>query len=191
MQLTARRQHGFTYLGLVIMVAIIGLVAVCALQVGAITQRRQAEQELLETGRQFLDALNAYAEATPNGTSRHPARMEDLLIDPRFPGIRRYLRRVYVDPLTGNTDWGLVVGSGADGSGIVGVYSLSTAVPIKQANFDSPFEYFKGAKSYRDWIFTTQPPELLADPAAAPATVDPNQPATPPRQPKPPKPGHS
>lgn len=190
MKRPAAQQHGFTYLGLVIMVAIIGLVAVCSLQVGAIVERRQAEQALLETGRQFLDALNAYADATPTGASRHPGRMEDLLLDPRFPGTRRYLRKVFIDPLTGNRDWGLVVGSAADGQGILGVYSLSTAVPIKQANFDSPFEYFKGSKSYRDWVFTTLPPEQPADVAPPPGSADPNQPPAPPRAPKTPKPGH-
>ena len=173
----ALRQRGFTYLGLIILVSIIGLAATAALQVGAIAQRRDAEQELLQIGREYYDALISYRNATPAGQSDMPASVEDLLIDPRFPDLRRHLRKLYIDPMTGNNEWGLVQGVTASGSGIVGFYSLSEARPIKIDNFEAVFAAFKGKTSYRDWVFTSQPPLDPLDAPAAPAT--PTAPAAP------------
>jgi hypothetical protein len=36
---------------------------------------------------------------------------------------------------------------------IVGIHSLSTAMPIKQAGFEGDEQAFTGAQSYAEWIF--------------------------------------
>ena len=59
-------------------------------------------------------------------------RLEELLQDPRYPDIRRYLRKIYLDPMTGSAEWGLVTGPGGE---IYGVHSLSGDEPLKKANF--------------------------------------------------------
>lgn len=56
-----------------------------------------------------------------------------MLLDKRYPTPRRHLRRLFVDPITGKTDWGLV---NAPEGGIMGVYSLSEREPMKRANFE-------------------------------------------------------
>ena len=58
-------------------------------------------------------------------------------------------RKVFVDPMTRKAEWGLVQVSGR----IVGVHSLSAAVPIKQAGFDEESQSFTGAQSYAEWVF--------------------------------------
>lgn len=146
-----RRQAGFTYIGLMILVAIISLVSTAALQVGALTERRAAEEELLEIGAEIGAALGSYAKATPQGQVALPRTLQDLLRDRRYPQAMRHLRKLYVDPLTGKEEWGLVFAP--DGSGITGVYSLSDAAPIKQGNFDGRFPGFNGKSSYRYWVF--------------------------------------
>ncbi len=158
-----RRQSGFTYLGLIILVTIIGLSATAALHVGAVAQRREAEQELLDIGLEYISALNSYAAVTPPGQPGLPGRLEDLLTDPRFPNVKRHLRKVYIDPLTGKNEWGIVKGDLGSGPGIIGIYSLSEAKPIKIDNFDLIFTSFKNRKTYHDWIFTNQP---VTDPSA-------------------------
>ncbi|WP_418119363.1 hypothetical protein [Variovorax sp. 350MFTsu5.1] len=85
-----------------------------------------------------------------NDLRGYPSSLEDLLKDERFPGIRRHLRKIFVDPMTGKAEWGLVQVSGR----IVGIHSLSTAVPIKQAGFESDEQAFTGAQSYAEWIFS-------------------------------------
>jgi type II secretory pathway pseudopilin PulG len=147
-----RRPHGFTYLGLLILIAVLGITSTVSLQVGSILQRRAAEEELLQIGTEFRNALISYANATPVGQKRAPANLQELLKDPRYPNPRRHLRKLYPDPLTGKPEWGIV--EAPNGSGIVGVYSLSNARAIKIGGFDTPFQTFSGKTSYRDWIFT-------------------------------------
>ncbi len=145
---------GFTYLGLLILMSIISIAATASIQLGGVTQRRGAEQELLFLGAQFRAALTSYANTTPVGQPRFPRTLEQLLRDPRVPGVRRHLRRVPVDPLTGKDEWGIV--RSADGF-IVGFHSLSEAAPIKRGNFDAEFAEFADASSYRSWVFKATP----------------------------------
>ena len=146
------RQGGFTYLSLMIVVAIIGMVTASAIKLGAVLQRARAEQELLRIGAEFSDALQSYADATPSGQPSQPASLADLLKDPRFPTIRRHLRKIYVDPMTGKPEWGIV--QLGDKAGIVSVYSLSDAKPVKMGNFPARFSGFQGKSHISDWKFT-------------------------------------
>ena len=144
---------GFTYLAVLISIAIIGLGAVASVKFGSVLQRRFAEDELLFIGAEFKSALISYSNATPSGFSPYPTSLEDLLKDPRYPSFTlRHLRKIYVDPLTGKTEWGQV--TSPDGRGIIGLYSLSNKPPIKIGNFEPQFAGFKGKTSYQDWIFT-------------------------------------
>jgi type II secretory pathway pseudopilin PulG len=145
------RHAGFTYLGVLILVAILGIASVASLQIGSLLQRRAAEEELLRIGSAFQNALIAYGNATPPGQARAPRSLEDLLKDPRYLGTRRYLRQLYVDPLTGKNEWGVV--DSPENGGIIGVFSLSESTPIKIGNFASEFVEFTGKTSYRDWQF--------------------------------------
>lgn len=188
-----RRAAGFTYVSLIIVVFIIGLVGTTALKLGSMLQRSMSEQELLYIGAAFSDALQSYADATPAGQPIQPHALRDLLKDPRFPAIRRHLRKLYVDPMTGRADWGLVT-LGEQG-GIIGVYSKSDARLVKVGNFPPRFQGFEGKQHISDWKFTftgkpesvpvvsAQPtPAAAAAPASgpgAPTGAGPAQPATP------------
>ena len=163
--------RGFTYVALLIAIAIIGMTAAAALQAGSTLQRREAEQALLVAGADFSAALDSYAKRTPAGQPTAPPALASLLRDPRFPGTVRHLRRVPFDPLTGKSEWGLA--KTPDGQGIAGVYSLSTARPIKLDGFDARFASFRGATSYADWVFvptTVQVAPLAPVASVAPAT---------------------
>lgn len=165
-----RRQSGFTYLGLIILVAVIGLVGAAGAKFGAILQRRAAEQALLDIGAQFSDALRSYADATPAGQPTQPPSLKELLKDPRFPVTRRHLRRLYVDPITGKAEWGIVYL--ANQVGVVAVYSLSDAKPIKQGNFEERFQNLDNKAHLSEWRFSIAGQGALLSPlppAAAPA----------------------
>ena len=165
----ARRQRGFTYLGLIILVAILGLVGAAGLKMGSLLQRQAAEQELLDIGAQFSDALYSYAVATPAGQPQQPSSLADLLRDPRSPQVRRHLRKLFVDPVTGRAEWGLLFQPGSHG--IIGVHSLSQAAPLKVGNFEARFTGFEGKAHLSDWQFMM--PTQLAPPAAAAADPGP------------------
>ncbi|MFC3110102.1 type II secretion system protein [Undibacterium arcticum] len=146
---------GFTYIGLLIFIAIIGVASAATLRLGSVLLRRAAEEELLDIGEEFRQALISYANASPVGPPGAPRSLQDLLKDPRYPRPVRHLRKLYADPITGRTEWGTL--EAVDGNGIVGVYSLSDAKPIKIENFDPMFQDFAGKTSYRDWLFSSTP----------------------------------
>jgi type II secretory pathway pseudopilin PulG len=165
--LRRRSAAGFTYLSLIILLAIIGLVSATTLKLGVILQRAAAERELLNIGAQFSDALESYAKATPAGQLNVPPTLNELLRDPRFPGVRRHLRRIFVDPMTGKAEWGIQYASGT--TGVLGVYSLSDAKPIKIANFPARFQGLEGKLRLSDWKFgrnanAVQPPAQPGQP---------------------------
>lgn len=146
--------RGFAYLLLLVAIALIGLAASAAVSLGAAMARRDAERSLLAIGMEFEQALNSYA-GLPSGTvaprgARGPRLLDDLLKDPRAPGVRRHLRQLYADPLTGTNEWGIV----RDDQGfIVGVYSLATGRPIQRGGFETASAQFEDADSYKGWIF--------------------------------------
>lgn len=152
-----RAYAGFTYIGLMIFMAILAMVSAAVLTAGAALQRRMNEEELLFIGAQFAEAFKSYFEATPAGTRNYPANLNELLKDPRYPGVRRHLRKIYVDPMTGNAEWGLVPAPG----GIVGVHSLSQRAPVKVAGFEPAFAPLSGRTSYVEWKFGFAPPGLV------------------------------
>lgn len=145
------RSGGFTYLSLIILVAIIGLVSASALKLGSVVQRSRAEQELLDIGAAFSDALQSYANATPAGFPPQPPSLKELLKDPRFPTVRRHLRKVFVDPMTGKAEWGITYLG--DKVGVLAVYSLSDAKPVKIGNFPQRFQGLAGKQKISEWRF--------------------------------------
>jgi len=124
-----RRQAsaGFTYLGVLLAVAFLGVFLGLVGEVWRTAQQREAERDLRFVGDEFRRAIGHYYEATPGAVKRYPRTLKDLLRDDRFPGVRRYLRRIYRDPITLRQEWGLVA---ADDGGISGVFSLSGEEPI-------------------------------------------------------------
>lgn len=147
-------QAGFTYVVLLIAVALIAVGAASVLESGAQLQRRAAEAELLAIGMEFRAALKRYAEATPFGQPDAPKEVGELLRDPRHPGIVRHLRRLYADPLTGRQEWGWV--RTPDGR-IVGVHSLSKTPTLRRSGFPPGLEAFAQAQRHDEWVFAWRP----------------------------------
>jgi len=127
-----RESRGFTYVGLLVAVALVGFGLALVAQVWSTTSKRERERELLFVGSQFRQAIGLYYESSP-GVKQYPRSLDDLVEDKRFPVLRRYLRKIYLDPMTGKPDWGLVM----QGDQILGVHSQSEQHPIKVANFDA------------------------------------------------------
>lgn len=138
----AHRSRGFTYLMVLLWVAISGVMLMALSRAWLLESRRERDTELKYRGEQIRTALEAYA-AVPvsQGNSRSPARLEDLLEDRRSGQVVRHLRRVWRDPITNSREWGLL--KDANG-GIVGVFSRSRKVPLL-----APV----GTLTYAEWRF--------------------------------------
>jgi type II secretory pathway pseudopilin PulG len=150
------RQKGFTYIGLLLLVAMTTSALAVAATLWSLESRREKEADLLFIGAEFRQAIASFRERTPAGQApRFPQRLEELVDDRRWPAMRRHLRQVYVDPMTGSRDWGLVT---APGGGILGVYSRSEAAPVKRSRFPEDYEGFDDAPSYQQWRFVYSSP---------------------------------
>ena len=147
--------RGYALLMMLLMLAVIGLVAASQLQLGQFGQRRVAELQLLEVGARMEAALESYARLGQGGRAVMPTRLEDLLRDPRFPKqVVRHLRKIEVDPITGQPSWGVVWSE--DGKGIIGFHSLSEQKPVMTL-FGADRAHFKDLPKYSDWVFGSSP----------------------------------
>lgn len=145
-----RHDRGFTYLGLLVLVALIGLLLAAGGEVASTAARRERETQLLWVGHAYRAAIGRYWSQRRT----YPRSLEELLggaSDAPLP--LRYLRRLYPDPMTNAVDWVLVP---SPGGGIMGVASSSTRAPLKTGHFEEVDRDFADASSYRDWQFTFQ-----------------------------------
>jgi type II secretory pathway pseudopilin PulG len=148
------RQSGFTYMALLFFVATMGVLLAMVGATWSTAQQRLKERELLFVGHQFRTAITSFYEKTPGAIKRYPPTLEAMLRDDRQAATVRHLRRVYLDPMTLQADWGLVR---APDGGIKGVYSKSQEAPIKTKGFSFQDLGFEAAKTYADWRFQYDP----------------------------------
>jgi type II secretory pathway pseudopilin PulG len=143
--------RGFTYVGLLALVVVMGLLLAAAGQVASTASQREREKQLLWVGHEYRAAIARYW-----GHRRaYPQSLPDLLgAAPDAPVQDRCLRRLYPDPMTNAVDWVVVP---APGGGIMGVASSSKRAPLKTAGFAEADQDFKSARSYGDWQFTFVP----------------------------------
>lgn len=142
-------QSGFTYLFVLMLIALIGMGLAAAGTLWHTESQREREADLLFIGDQYRQAIRSYYELDP-AQPRLPQSLDDLLEDNRRPNVVRHLRRVWRDPLTGRP---FVLIREPDTQGIAGIYSPAPGHPFKNAGFAAKDEAFKDAKSYAEWRF--------------------------------------
>jgi type II secretory pathway pseudopilin PulG len=157
-------QSGFSYLFVLMLIALIGMGLAAAGTLWRTDAQRAREAELLFVGNQYRQAIRSYYELDP-AQPRFPRTVDDLLEDNRRPEVVRHLRKAYRDPLTGGE---LALIRAPDTKGFVGVYSQATGHPIKTSGFLPEYEAFAGAASYSDWKFVFSPPVAQAIQAKPP-----------------------
>ena len=174
--LSIRSQEGFSYIGILLMVALIGTQLALAGVVWSFAQARQKERELLFVGGQFRTAISQYYLNPKGPQKEYPRRLEDLIKDPRYPATIRHLRKIYADPITGKKQWGLI--KLPNNGGIVGVYSLSEKEPIKTDNFRPADKSFARKQRYSEWKFAALGTVNVGAPGSPGAAAVPGAPAS-------------
>lgn len=144
--------QGFTYLGVMLLMAILGTTLASTGVVWHTVQQNEREAELLYVGDQFRNAIGHYYNHSPQ--KEYPQQLADLLRDPRDAEITHHLRKLYFDPITGTQEWGLIKDAR---DRIIGVYSLSEQHPKKQSHFAPIDAGFENQEKYSDWKFIYQP----------------------------------
>jgi type II secretory pathway pseudopilin PulG len=118
-------QRGMTYIGLLLAIVLIGIATATLTPIWSTTVRRDKEAELLFRLGEYRRAIARYRQ----DHARYPSRLEDLLEDKTLLQVRRYLRRLYPDPMTGKADWKLetLVDKTGTVAGIRNLHSKSDA----------------------------------------------------------------
>lgn len=158
------RESGFTFLGALIVVALISVGLAAAGAGSAVERHREQEQQLLFAGQQIRDAIGRYYQLTPGTVKRYPEDLTDLLLDRRHFQTIRHLRRLYLDPFTGRRDWEVVR---APEGGIMGVRSRSMRQPWRTAGLEELGIAAERSAHYHDWQFVYRPPVVF--PATPPS----------------------
>jgi general secretion pathway protein G len=154
-----RPSGGYTFIELVVATAVIMVLASAALPLARVSMRRQKEADLRYTLRQVRTAIDTFKDAADRGviastelqigSENYPKSLQQLV-----DGVARnndatgtkwkLLRRIPIDPLTGEADWGMRSmqdppdSSVWGGQNVFDVYSKAPGVALD------------GSK-YRDW----------------------------------------
>ncbi|HMB53772.1 MAG TPA: type II secretion system protein, partial [Thermoanaerobaculia bacterium] len=160
-----RGEEGYNLVLLMVIVTALNVLVAAALPSWSAFEQREAEEELIFRGLQYAEAIRVFQARF----GRLPVRLEELIeVEPRS------IRQLWVDPITGEQNWGLLFGDPSNpgncapnpadqvdtglssgfnnGRGetvtqgpICGVYSRADGDAIKT---------FMGATSYEEWHFT-------------------------------------
>ncbi len=108
-------QSGLTLIELIICVAIVAVLASAAIPIARFQVKREKERELRRDLWELRDAIDRYKDAADKGAMQikadsygYPPDLETLVNGVEIQDKKvKFLRRIPVDPMTGNADWGL------------------------------------------------------------------------------------
>ena len=117
-KLSTRGQAGYTLAELVMVAAVMVILAGAALPAVKFTARRTKEMELRHHLRTMRDAIDTYKRYSDMGllpvdvgAEGYPAELDDLVEGVEIAGQidrkLKLLRRIPVDPMTGEAEWGM------------------------------------------------------------------------------------
>jgi general secretion pathway protein G len=116
-----RGEHGFTFLELVIVTAILMILASTIMPMAQVTAQRQREVELRRSLREIRTAIDKFKDAVDQGqipttelepgNEGYPPDLETLVngvsaANDASGRKLKYLRKIPIDPMTNSTDWG-------------------------------------------------------------------------------------
>src|SRR5579863_9289324 len=107
--------RGFTLLELIIATTILVILSTMAVPLARLTIKREKERRLRADLWEMRDAIDRYKMDADRGafqtkieSQNYPPDLDTLVKGVDVQGKKvRFLRRIPVDPMTGNTDWGL------------------------------------------------------------------------------------
>jgi len=108
-------EQGLTLVELIITMAILAILASAAVPIARFQVKREKERELRYDLWMMRAAIDQYKDAADKGaiqtkvdSQNYPPDLDTLVKGVDIKGKKvRFLRRLPVDPMTGNTDWGL------------------------------------------------------------------------------------
>ena len=147
-----RRMRGFTLIELIVAITILLILTGMAVPLARVSIKRERERDLRRDLWMMRDAVDRYKDAadrgafqTKVGSEGYPPDLDTLVNGVDVGGKKlKFLRRIPIDPMTGNTDWGLRSmqddpdSDSWDGNNVFDVYTKSEGTALD------------GTK-YKDW----------------------------------------
>src|SRR5580692_1182125 len=109
------RAGGFTLIELIVATAILVILTGLAIPLARVTIKRERERELRTALWEMRDAIDRYKDAadrgafqTKVGSEGYPPDLDTLVKGVDVGGKKvRFLRKIPMDPMTNNTEWGM------------------------------------------------------------------------------------
>ena len=110
-----RRERGFTLIELIATITILTVLAMMALPLANLSVKRERERELRRDLWEMRDAIDRYKDAADRGafqskldSGNYPPDLETLVKGVDVGGKKlKFLRRIPVDPMMKNSEWGM------------------------------------------------------------------------------------
>lgn len=142
-------QVGFTIIELIVATAIMSILAGMAVPLARVTIKRERERELRHAIWEMRDAIDRYKDAADRGAFQikvgsegYPPDLDTLVKGVDVGGKKlKFLRRIPIDPMTGNTDWGMRSmqddpdSNSWNGESVFDVYTKSNGTALDGTNY--------------------------------------------------------
>jgi len=146
-----KNARGFTLMELIVATAILVILTSLAIPMARIGIKRERERELRHDLWEMRDAIDRYKDAADRGAFQiklgsegYPPDLETLVKGIDSGGKKvRFLRRIPIDPMTGNTEWGTRSmqddpdSDSSSGDNVFDVYTKSTGVGLDGTEYKS------------------------------------------------------
>jgi general secretion pathway protein G len=149
----ARRagEHGLTLVELIVTCFILAILATAAVPIARFELKRQNERQLRYDLWQMREAIDRYKDAADRGafqtkvdSQNYPPDLETLVKGMDVQGKKlRFLRKIPIDPMTGQADWGVrsmqddpETGS-SGGQNVFDVFSKSTGTALDGTKYST------------------------------------------------------
>jgi len=147
-----RGRRGYAMIALMVAIAILTVFLLMAVPLWQTTLQREAEEELVFRGRQYVNAIGFYLKEHNN---LYPQNLEILHLE-------KFLRQLYKDPMTAAGDWDMVFQDSAAGAARLLVvpagqarayFGRAVLVGVCSTSPETGFREYRGKKKYNEWAF--------------------------------------
>src|SRR6266436_7300816 len=145
----ARSQHGFTLIELIVATAMLSILVGMAIPMAKNAVNRERERELRQDLWMMRDAIDRYKDAAERGAFQikvgsegYPPDLDTLVNGVDVAGKKlKFLRRIPIDPMTGQAEWGMrsmqddATSDSWGGQNVFDVYSKSQGTALDDSKY--------------------------------------------------------